>query len=236
MGVGKVLKLLHLEMRKCKIGGFIRGAIIANVILLGFFLLISFDFTRAGGFAFQDYQEVFSVIDSLVRGTFIVFAAVLLSRFVIGEFKNQAITVLFMYPINRKKMMMAKILIVVIFTLLAIVTTNLFINISFYFLDIKFHFVPESLTMSLVIKNSIKMLMNALAASSMCLIPLYVGMKKYSIQMTIVSSLPIAAIVSSNSGGVTFNDIIAVPITLAFIGAFIAYLTIRNVEKIDITF
>lgn len=135
----------------------------------------------------------------------------------------------------RKKMMMAKILIVVIFTLLAIVTTNLFINISFYFLDIKFHFVPESLTMSLVIKNSIKMLMNALAASSMCLIRLYVGMKKYSIQMTIVSSLPIAAIVSSNSGSVTFNDIIAIPLTLAFIGAFIAYFTIRNIEKIDIT-
>lgn len=233
MGVGKVLKLLHLEIRKCKIGGFIRGAIIANVILLGFLFLTSVDFTKADGFAFHDYQEVFSVIGLLVRGTFIVFAAVLLSRFVISEFKNQAITVLFMYPINRKKMMVAKILIVVIFTFFAIITGNLFIGIGFYLLNAKFHFVSELLTTSLVVNNSMKMVMNALAASSICLIPLSVGMRRYSIQTTIVSSLPIAAIVSANDGAL--NEIIAVPLTLAFIGAFIAYLTIRNVEKKDIT-
>ncbi|UED80543.1 hypothetical protein FH508_0001205 [Lysinibacillus sp. CD3-6] len=77
-------------------------------------------------------------------------------------------------------------------------------------------------------------LMNAVAASSMALIPLYFGMKKYSVPTTILSSLLIVMVVSTNTGAFSLNDIIVIPITLAIIGIVIAYLAIRNIEKVDV--
>ena len=68
----------------------------------------------------------------------------------------------------------------------------------------------------------------------MALIPLYFGMKKKSAPVTIISSLLIVAIVCSNNNGLSLGSIIAVPITLAVVGALIAYLTIRNIEHIDV--
>jgi len=41
-------------------------------------------------------------------------------------------------------------------------------------------------------------------------------------------------VTSSNTGNFTLNDIIIIPITLAIVGLSIAYLAIRNIEKVDI--
>ena len=76
--------------------------------------------------------------------------------------------------------------------------------------------------------------MNAIAASGIALIPLYFGMRKYSIPTTIISSIIIVSVTSSNSGNFTLNDIIIIPITLAIVGLGIAYLAIRNIERVDV--
>ncbi|MET3207963.1 UNVERIFIED_CONTAM: hypothetical protein ABIC26_000899 [Paenibacillus sp. PvR008] len=47
-------------------------------------------------------------MDYLVRATFIIFASVLLCRFIVSEFTFKSINILFMYPIDRKKLMVAK--------------------------------------------------------------------------------------------------------------------------------
>ena len=73
-----------------------------------------------------------------------------------------------------------------------------------------------------------------LSASGIALIPLYFGMRKYSIPTTIISSIIIVSVTSSNSGNFTLNDIIIIPITLAIVGLGIAYLAIRNIERVDV--
>lgn len=76
--------------------------------------------------------------------------------------------------------------------------------------------------------------MYAVAASGMALIPLYFGMKKYSIPSTIITSILIVVLVTSNNGGFSLNDIFVIPLSLALIGLVIAYLAIRNIDRIDI--
>ncbi|WP_313893038.1 hypothetical protein [Psychrobacillus sp.] len=65
-------------------------------------------------------------------------------------------------------------------------------------------------------------------------ITLYFGMKKFSVPTTIISSILIVMVVSSNNGGFSLNDIIVIPISLALIGVSVAYLAIRNIEKVDL--
>ena len=88
--------------------------------------LLSFIEKAEGAFLFINYPESFLVIDTFVRGTFIIFAATLISELIISEFKDKTITVLFMYPISRKKLMAAKLLVIMLFTFFAIVISKCF--------------------------------------------------------------------------------------------------------------
>ncbi|WP_152396890.1 ABC transporter permease [Paenibacillus guangzhouensis] len=229
-----MLNLMKLELRKFKIMGYIRGAAIANVIIFGFMMLMSYTPEIDGTTLFGDYNMIFSMIDVFARGTFIIFASVLLGRFVIDEFNSKTITVLFMYPIKRHKIIAAKLLVVIIFTFLCIVASMVFLSTLYFIVNSFTHFVSDELTMTLVLQQAVKLGFNALAASFMALIPLYFGMRKYSLPTTIVSSVIIVLLTCSNNGGFNLNDIIIVPILLGAIGAAIGYAAIRKIDQIDI--
>ena len=229
-----MLKLIKLEMKKFKMGGYVRSSLITNVIILGVICLISYVENLEGAVVFEDYAMALQLIETIIRATYIIFAAVLISRLVINEYKNKSITVLFMYPINRKSLIIAKLLIVVIFTFVNIVAANIFVGGGFYLVDQFAQVVPDQLTLSGLGKHSASVVMNALATSCMSLIPLYFGMRKFSGSTTIISSIFIVLIVCQNMNGFTLNSIVFVPITLAVIGAIIAYLAIRNIENKDV--
>ncbi|MGN7425354.1 ABC transporter permease [Cytobacillus praedii] len=221
-------------MKKFKMGGYVRSSLITNVIILGVICLISYVENLEGAVVFEDYAVALQLIETIIRATYIIFAAVLISRLVINEYKNKSITVLFMYPINRKSLIIAKLLIVVIFTFVNIVAANIFVGGGFYLVDQFAQIVPDQLTLSGLGQHSASVVMNALSASCMSLIPLYFGMRKFSGSTTIISSIFIVLIVCQNMNGFTLNSIVFVPITLAVIGAIIAYLAIRNIENKDV--
>ncbi|WMT40876.1 ABC transporter permease [Paenibacillus sp. D2_2] len=227
-----MLKLMKLEMRKFRIGTYVRAALIANVVILGFVCMMSLiaDFKDL----FPSYDTAYSTIDTFARATYIVFASVLISRLIIDEFRNKSITVLFMYPINRKKLIAAKLLVIVLFTLVADIVTNLFVGIGFYVLNLFASVIPDQFTWSIAGKLLLKVIMSALATSFLSLIPLYFGMRKHSGAATIVSSLIVVGIVCQNTGSFTLYSIIAIPIGLALLGAAIAYMSIRNIEHVDV--
>lgn len=229
-----MLDLMRLEMRKFRIGPYIRAALIANVIILALICLISFFGEVQEKMPLTDYGMAFSIIDTLMRATYIVFAAVLLSRIVIDEFRSKSIALLFMYPINRKKLLAAKLLIVVLFTLCADMAGNLFVGIGFYVFTLFTPIVPEPLTVSMAAHSLLTMVMSALATSFLSLIPLFFGMRKHSVSATILSSLIVVMLVCQSIDGFSLYSIIAVPIGLALLGVIVAYRSIRHIEHVDV--
>ncbi len=225
---------MKLEMYKFRIGSYIRAAMIANIVMLGLICLISLDSEIKNEMPFTGYDMAFSVIDTFVRGTYIVFASVLISRLVIDEFRNKSITVLFMYPINRKKLIAAKLLVVVLFTFVADIVANLFVGVGFYVLNLFASVVLEPFTWVIAAKALLTVAMSALATSFVSLIPLYFGMRKHSGAATIVSSIIVVVLVCQNIDGFTLYSVIAVPIGLALLGAAVAYMSIRNIEHVDV--
>lgn len=229
-----MLKLMKLEMKKVKMGGYIKGAIIANIVIMAIMALMIFSSKNEGDIEFTRISFVFSMVDSVVKATFIIFASVLIARFIIEEYKSNTITVLFMYPISRKKLIIAKLLIVVLFTFIATVLSNIFIDFVLCITNNFYKFTSDKLTSFTIIRSFMTIGINALASSGMGLIPLYFGMKKKSVPATIVSAILIVSIVCSNNGGYSLSNIIAIPIALSIVGVFIAYLSIRNIEHVDV--
>nr|MDH3155734.1 ABC transporter permease [Bacillus licheniformis] len=62
---------------------------------------------------------------------FIVFAGVLIAKLVIGEYKNRTITVMFTYPVSRKKLMATKLPLTGGLTFLTMIVSELILAFIF---------------------------------------------------------------------------------------------------------
>lgn len=208
---------------------------IANIVILILLCMTHFADKGEGTITFENYEIVFLVMNHITQATFIVFASVLVAKLIIEEYKNKTIMLMFMYPIQRKKIMIAKLLIVGGFTFVTIFLSNIIIGSAFYFIDSFLHMVPARLTNELILTNIVKTGVDALESVGIGLLPLYFGMRKKSVPATIISAVVIVFFLSSSVDNFSLSSIVAIPISLAIIGVFAAYLSIRNVEKADVT-
>ncbi|MEK4939528.1 ABC transporter permease [Bacillus pseudomycoides] len=224
-----MLNLMRLELMKFKLWPVIRGAFLATFIISILISLIMFDGEV------NSYDSAFQLIDRFPRAAFMIFGASLIAKFIIQEFQNKTMTVMFMYPINRKKMMAAKMLIVILFTLCAIIISEIIIFSFVYVVNIYYPVITEPLMISILAENAVKLFVNALATTGISLIPLYFGMKKYSVRTTFVSAIIIVCLVTASlNGEISVFDFIVIPITLACVGLLIAYMAIRKIEQVDL--
>ncbi|MEC1468217.1 ABC transporter permease [Bacillus haynesii] len=107
-----MLNLINLEFKKTKLGWYYKGAVIANLCILGMLCLIGADEKSLpqAKMSMADAESTLQLIGIFVRSVFIVFAGVLIAKLIIGEYKNRTITVMFTYPVSRKKLIAAKLL------------------------------------------------------------------------------------------------------------------------------
>lgn len=228
-----MLKLMALEIRKNRIMGMLKGVIIANLAILAFMVLLVFiDQTESQ--EFKTYKDIFEPLLIFVRATFIVFSSVVLSRLVIEEYRSNTITQLFMYPIPRKKIMAAKLLIVGLFAFVSVIVTNLVVGVILVAINKATGHIPGLPDQALLLDQLIKIGLGAILTACMSLIPLYFGMRKKSVQATIVTSIIVTAIVSGNFGSVRMGDFIIVTAVMAVIGLLVGTASLRNIETEDV--
>ncbi|APC40086.1 ABC transporter permease [Clostridium estertheticum] len=231
-----MLKLIKLEIKKFKLNKNVKTVMIINLIILAVLLLgvYSLKFNTKENM-FRNYSDVFLYTGTIVRATFSIFAAALISKLIIGEYKCKTINIMFSYPIKRKKIMAAKLAIVVIFAFTTMILSNIFLIFSIYLLNIFANFIQIPLTQDILVKNLINIFVYSATFSFVSLIPLYIGMRNKSGSATIITSIIVVSLLNSGSNGDTLSSIIIVPIILAIIGVFVAYLSIKDIEKVDVT-
>ncbi|MCY8859396.1 ABC transporter permease [Bacillus atrophaeus] len=226
--------LMRIELKKMKLGWYARGAIIANLILLGFLWMVSYVEKIEGEETMQTIDESFLIIGTLVRGVFIIFGSVLIARLVISEFKNKTILVLFTYPVNRKKLLASKLMIAFGLTFITILISNVFVAFAFFFLNSIYHMIPGEVTSDIVSQQAVKMAVFAFGAAGTSLVPIFFGMRKYSVPATIISSVIIVMAMSSTTSEFSLSSIVYIPLSLAAVGLVFSYLAVRKVDKTDV--
>lgn len=229
-----MLKLIALEIRKNKLKSLFKGVVIVNLAILAFMILVVFIDRSEDDGMITSFPDMFEGVFVFVKAAFIVFASVLISKLVIDEYKNNTISLLFMYPISRKKLMTAKIIIVFLFTCISIFVSNAVIGAILLGINYYADVVPGELTLQMITSELIKTGIGAFYAAGIGLIPLYFGMKKKSVPATIVSAVLVVSLLTSGFDQSRLGNIAAVSIALGLLGAGIAYLAIRNVEHQDI--
>ncbi len=230
-----MLHLMKLELKKFKLGWYVKRAIIANIVILALMIFVSIIAQVEGDAEIRDPETILLMASTIVRATFIVFGSVLIARLIIGEYKNKTILLMFSYPINRKKMMASKLAITAIVTFISVVLSNILVVGVFFGIDSYFSILPNSFTVDQLMQEGIKLVPLAIATAGMSLIPLYFGMRKRSVPTTIVSSLIVVSIAINNNPMFSTATFLPLQLALAALGVAIAYYGIKNIEKEDIT-
>ena len=229
-----MLKLMALEFRKHRvIDVLFKGVGLAMLIIITFACLLVFvDLEES--VRFNTYADISDMILIFTKSTFLIFSSVLLCRLVINEYKNGTINQLFTYPVSRKKLMAAKLAMVFLFTFITIVMTYVVTGAIVLGINHYTGRIQEVLTGAMVMQYLLNLVINAFWSAGMSLIPLFFGMRHKSVPATIVSSVFITIILSSDFGSFQLSDFAMVSVGFAVIGVGFAYMAIRNIENKDI--
>jgi len=229
-----MIKLINLEIKKFKLMRYWKGVLGANLGFVIFIGMVYFLNKVEEEIPFDNFEMASTIISAVVSATFIIFASVILAKLVIDEYKNKSIDLMFTYPISRKKIMTAKLIIVMVFTFMTVLFSTLFLQGLVYIMDVTFDILPGDISIQEFINSMWKSFFIAFAAAGLSLIPLLIGMLRKSSSATIVSSIFLVTLTSSVSNNFTFSSVMTVSISLALLGIVIGWLSIRNVEKTDL--
>lgn len=231
-----MLKLIQLEWQKSNISRYFRGLAVCIVVIFAAVALMALGSQSEN--EPMNYADFMSLSDILVRITYIIFSSVILSRLVIDEYKSSMIQVLFTYPLQRKKIIQAKLTIVFGFCFFSIIITTFMINLLTYFLNPMIGLFEGSVHLGDMTATIPATLINAFMIAGISLIPLSFGMRKKSTASTITSAVIIAFLinttVSDGGSSTSLFQFIAIPIALCLLGLILGYLSFHKVDRTDV--
>ncbi|SDC36658.1 ABC-2 family transporter protein [Terribacillus halophilus] len=229
-----MLNLMKLEMKRMNFHTIAVCFLSINAGILGILLLLGVD-PEITAEDFNNAEQIMILIKTLVVAAFVIYASVLLSNMVIEEFKSKTITVLFTTPVSRKKLLLAKVLVISLLTFVMFLVSISVLTAIFSVLNNAFGILWFSFPIDILRENMMHLFVTGIAVAGMSLIPLVFGMRKYSVPATITSSILIVSVLSSsvNNGMMNLFSYTAIPIVLGIIGFIIAYLVINKAVKND---
>ncbi|MED1434500.1 MULTISPECIES: ABC transporter permease [Bacillus] len=233
-----MLKLMKLEWKKHQLSSYFKSVAICIIAIFTVVNLMAVGAKDEVDGLFSDFTQQMVLINTVIRITFIIFSSVILSRLIIDEYKNKTIQLLFMYPLQRKMLMRAKLTIVFCFCFVSTIIATFSISLLVYFVSPMMGLIETPATIGEIIAIVPATFINAFMISGISLIPLFFGMRKKSTPTTITSAVIIGMLISSNfgsgNGQVSMFNFIAIPIVLCLLGIFISYLSYRKIDKIDV--
>ena len=229
-----MLNLIKLELKRVSLKSHFIGLLAANIVIALLSAFTSSLLKAGSGVAVTGLPpaqlDTLTLAIMLVRATLIVWEAVLISVFIVEEYRNKTINLLFTYPVQRGKLIAVKIILICGVMLLFHELSGVFQFASLSLASKYFLFVTVSPA------NLMTRAITALSAVLLGLLPLYIGMIKKSTIATIVSSFAIAAIVSNSQGsGAGLMSIPIAAIVFGVIGAGFSAITVRKMVSSDLS-
>lgn len=233
-----MIKLIKLEWKKNNIGKYARNTVILAAVLCLFTFALAYFGIANDPDGTLDAAEGMNTISSLIELftsiSFLIFTSVMLSTFIVSEYKNKTMNLMFSYPIKRQKILISQMLAVWIFNFVALVFTKLLIYgciligsqfmVSSFLID--FNMTSLDFYLQLIAKSVVIV--------SISFIALFIGMAMKSSKATIISSFLLIILTQANVGDFTLSNNVAFPIVLTIISLLFAFLSICKVETKDL--
>lgn len=219
-------ELMKIELKKMNLSGQTKGLVIANVVI--FLIVIMLQLIA------QEEASLFPTtmfIDTLVKATFLIWQAVLIANLIVEELRSKTLMQLYTYPINRKSLIQAKLVLICIIVFTFIFVTQLIQHILLLGLNSVFPLIQYHIS----ILEIVQLFFTSVTAVMIGMFPLYIGLTQKSSVATIVSAICVVSVVT-NTQGLSGGLITSLPISvmMGIIGIVFAVIAIKDVVKKDL--
>lgn len=184
-----MVHLIKLELKKF---GIVRNIIFmfAAILFSIFFITVSLWDSITDPEQIKDtFESTYLVIGLLMSFIFLVYSSVLTAKLVIGEYNQRTITIMFSYPLNRKKLIASKLTIIMIYTAISMTIGYICCSSYIIFAD-RFFNMLEGTFQPPMLRTWIPMaITTVIVCTVLSLWPFIIGMIRKSVPATIVTSL-----------------------------------------------
>lgn len=193
-----MLKLMKLEIKKNKMSTYLKASFGIFVFCLFMCFLTGFipiiELREKGVIPpdieiFTTWNGYISLITTLMMSSFAILGAVMQSKFTLEEYIGKKSILLFSYPVKRRKVLLAKCLLVFAFTLVSCFITTFISVVLFALVSRIFNIMAEVFNLTafaFLIKSA---LINSFLSASITLFALRIGFWKKSLISVIVTAV-----------------------------------------------
>ena len=178
--------LMKLEIKKYKLTKYIKGIFIAAVCIIAFITISLVDSMTDPEQTKDTYDSVVRMLNLLVTGTFVVFSSVLTAKYIIGEYKDRTILLMFTYPVKREKIILTKLAMICSFTGISIAIGYALCLAYVTIAEVIFDVTASTITVELIIYGIKEMIISVILGSVLSLFPYIIGIAKKSVSLPII--------------------------------------------------
>ncbi|GIP42627.1 ABC transporter permease [Paenibacillus sp. J45TS6] len=231
-----MLRMMKLEMKRNHLGSYVTASIIFGIVLIGFMYFVAYVAQVENEPDFQTYPNIFLFTTIVSMIVFSVLSSVMYSRFVIEEYSGTRLVLLFSYPVNRKKVLLAKVGIVVLFTTVAMIICNIPAVLIFSLTESFIPIVSDTLSIGLLMSIIKMILVLSISVNGICIIAMRIGFVKKSIPTTMVTSFILSAVYANAMIGSFGNDAILFSLLtlVVAVSTFILWELMNKVNSMEI--
>lgn len=226
-------KLISLELKRNSIRSYNIGVLISGALMLGLLYLLaaipSLDPTETDIEMFLSYRSLVGLTNIMLMVIFTILSSIMYAKFIIEEYAGKRAILLFSYPVSRQKILNAKILMVLLYTVIAMFLCGIMMFGIFFGTESIFKICSDQLNLMTILYCVLSLVCYSLLAGVWGLVALWIGFGKQSITVTIVAAV-IISVVMCQIMAMTLNYLIGAVIFLAigFIGAIVAWTNLKG--------
>jgi ABC-type transport system involved in multi-copper enzyme maturation permease subunit len=203
---------MKLELQQNRLKPYILATLIISVSLLAFaYLFAAIPHLPADNELeamvmnlvkglFGNYENIVALTGILSMFCFSVMSSVILSKFVVSDYTGKRANLLFAYPVDRDRMLLAKVAVASLFTLIAMVVCNLLLFGVFFMSESIAPLVGEILSSGLIYSTVKITLTFAFMSVAIGFISLWFGFNRKSVVATMIPSYILGAVFSNLLG------------------------------------
>lgn len=186
-------KLIALELKRNRLRPYHIAVLICGVTMLGFQYLMAaipyMDPTEPDAELFSKYPFLMGITSLVCMAIFAILSAVMASRFVVEEYSGKRAILLLSYPISRKKVLRAKLMLVFLYTVGAMLLCGAVIQAVFILTEVLFSICSDHLTIEVILQSLGFLICCSVLAGLLGMLSLWFGFRKKSVSVTIVASV-----------------------------------------------
>ena len=222
-----MLNMMKLELKRNRLRTYLISSAVTFLLVLGFTYLFAyvpqFNPDDADLLLFAGYGNVLSLSILICMAVFCVLSSVMYARFIIDEYAGKRATLLFSYPVSRRTVLLAKVLVVFLFNFAAMAVCSLLALGIFSVSEQIAPMVNDTMTAATLVAAARNIVIMAVIAPALGIVATGIGFIRKSVPTTIVSAVVMISVLGNFMSGALQN--VAFSIVLLFISVAAAAIT-----------